>query len=231
LDTLEDESGETVVLGLLETAMGGFSHLSASDAGPVDGEVIVMSELADEFALCAAVAIAERVYGIEFAHVVGGPVREGFDVEVLQVEFFEERLEERFQALANALDEGEGELAGACDFDRAEFAGPWVDVLEEVLVDAFEMSKIEFAAGWATQQLFRPPSGRCRFKLGQALEILQVPQVFKDVRSGVYVWVHNHGQVAQPWLCPIGLPLVLRQRNVDTERDSLLKVLGLPSER
>jgi len=116
--------------------------------------------------LCAAIAIAERVYGIEFAQVVGGPVREGFDVEVLQVEFSEERLEERFQALADALNESERELSGACDFDRAEFAGPWVDVLEEVPVDAFEVRNIECAALGFFQQLGCPPRRGVSFKGG-----------------------------------------------------------------
>jgi len=71
LDALEDEGGEAVAPGLLERRMRSLSRLNASDARPVEDEAMLACALADD----------------ELAHVVGGFVRDGVDVESFQVEF------------------------------------------------------------------------------------------------------------------------------------------------
>ena len=99
--------------------------------------------MADELALRATVAFAKRVESVDFAEVVSEALGEFADAEAFEVIFLSEFGED---ALCFGFDsEMAAEEIAFYNINSTDFAGPIVEVLEEVLVDGLEMSEIEIA--------------------------------------------------------------------------------------
>ena len=110
------------------------------DAGIGKEEIILVSELADEFALSATVAFTEGVEGIDFGEIVGEASAELIDGQVLEVFF-------GFKFGKNAVgfgsdSEGATEKVAFRDVDGADFTCPVINILEEILVNALEVVEI-----------------------------------------------------------------------------------------
>lgn len=137
--------GETGIVGALKAPVRRFVHLLARNARPGQRVSVADRELADEFALRASIAIAKRMDGVEFAHTVGGPIRETRDVKAGEVSLLAELAQSIAERGENLLGEGEVELAGARDVDRPEFSGPRVHILKNMAVDGLKVRDVERA--------------------------------------------------------------------------------------
>lgn len=148
-----------------ETAAGRFDHLVARDPAPVEFPPAVEAQLADEFALGAAVAFAEWVDGVDLAKIVCSPFDKASEGETMEVRFRRQLGERACGAGGDVLVEGEW-IAGFRDVDGAESAGPGKDILEDVAVDCLEMAGVEGAGYRPVLKLDEPPG--CRSRLSPA---------------------------------------------------------------
>ena len=104
----------------------------------------VECELADEFALGTAVALAEGMDGVDLAQIEGGSGGEDFRGEIDEEGFGPESGEGVLESCGDVLRGSEGRAALG-EIDDAEFAGPGEEVLEEKLVDGLEVGWVELA--------------------------------------------------------------------------------------
>ena len=105
----------------------------------------MIGELADKFALSAAVPFPKGMEGVDFGKIIGETGAELADAEILEIFFGFEFGE---NALRFWLDgESAAEEIAFGDIYGADFAGPTVNVLKEVGVDFTEVGEIKFAIG------------------------------------------------------------------------------------
>jgi hypothetical protein len=139
--------------------------------------------LAKEFALCAAVAFAEWVNGIDLAEIVSGSRGEAINGKPAKMRLGLQLRERAFEARRDVLMEGE-RVAGFRDVDGAELPGPGEDVLENVAMDRLEMRGIEGAGNWLRFQLAQATGCGVCLELAQQPEVLDVAKIPKNAGTG-----------------------------------------------
>ncbi len=142
-------AGEDVAercVGCFHCDVAGCLYCGGMDFLPVDGPAGGFEEFVEEDSLCAGVAVSERVQDGGFAPVVGESIDGAVFRESLgEVVFGDSAEDERclvFDVFGSAVWEVHADGAGVAG---AEGAGPVVDVLQDELVDLFEVVEVEIA--------------------------------------------------------------------------------------
>src|ERR1019366_7190483 len=98
--------------------------------------------MAHKFALCPAVAFAERVQGVQFAEIIRRAAAERGGVESGKVLFLRKMLEDRRGGAANVGVMGE-QVAALADVDGTQLSSPFVHVAKQVAVNGLQVGEIE----------------------------------------------------------------------------------------
>lgn len=133
-------------VGCFHGDVAGCLYCGGVDFLPVDGPAGGFEEFVEEDSLCAGVAVSEWVQDGGFTPVVSESVDGAVFREALGEVVFGDSAEDKrclvFDVFGSAVWEVHADGAGVAG---AEGAGPVVDVLQDELVDLFEVVEVEIA--------------------------------------------------------------------------------------